>query len=187
MAVFGFILLLLGIGAGAFALWVALSPAATPSTVEAFGNTLAITPLTVFILGAATVLLAVLGLWLMTAAGRSKVRATKERRDLEKRQKEQEKELAETRRKLGERDAAAQRDTTPRDTRVDDRPAPRREERVVDDRPAPRRDERLVADDQPAARRDNGVDDGLGRDRDGGFDRGATTDRPLRDDRGDVR
>lgn len=112
MAILGFILLLLGIAAAAFGLWVAMSTNAVTTSVAAFGNTFQIAPMTMLLLGAVAVLLLLLGIWMMTAAGRRKVRATKERRDLEKRQHEQEKELAETRSRLAREDTRRETPTT---------------------------------------------------------------------------
>lgn len=122
MAILGFILLLLGIAAAAFGVWVATSANAALTSVAAFGNTLNLSPMTILLLGAASVLLVLLGIWLMTAAGRRKVRAGKERRDLEKRQKEQEKELAETRKRLAREDTSRTSTGSPRvesDARTD--------------------------------------------------------------------
>lgn len=101
MIVFGLILILLGVAVGGFGVWVALQNAAAQSSVSAFNNTIYIGPMTLLLVGAATVLLVQLGLWLITASTRRKVRAGKERRDLVKQQKQQEKDLADTRSRLG--------------------------------------------------------------------------------------
>ncbi len=100
MAVFGVILIVLAAGTGAAAYWVATSAGATSTTVELFNNQLTLTPLTMFLLGVATMFFLLFGLWMMAAAGRHRVRVSKERRILEKRQREQERELAQTRAKL---------------------------------------------------------------------------------------
>lgn len=112
MAILGFILLLLGIAAAAFGLWVAMSTDATTTSVAAFGNTFDIAPMTMLLLGAVAILLLLLGIWMMTAAGRRKVRSTQERRDLEKRQREQEKELSETRNRLAAEETRRDTPTT---------------------------------------------------------------------------
>ncbi|WP_168583145.1 tetraspanin family protein [Gephyromycinifex aptenodytis] len=106
MAIIGFILLLIGIAGAAFGLWVAMSTAATTTSVAAFGNTLNIAPMTMLLLGAASILLVLLGLWMMFGAGRRKMRDNKERRELEKLQREQEKELAETHSRLAKQNEA---------------------------------------------------------------------------------
>lgn len=132
MVVFGLILLLLGLGAGAFALWVATSGTQTAApgggtamAIDLLGNTLELSIVTLILLGVIGVLLALLGLWVMIAATKRKARAAKERHDLRKSQKRQEKELAETRQRLGEdRDDGAHADTRGHDrpdTLTDDR------------------------------------------------------------------
>ena len=109
MVAFGLILLLLGLGAGAFAIWVAMAGTAQTTVegasgmaVDIAGSTLVVQTLTLVILGIAGLVLTLFGLWLMVAASKRKMRDAKERRELRKTQKRQEKELAETRRRLGE-------------------------------------------------------------------------------------
>ena len=100
MAVLGVIFIVLAIGLGGAAFWVATSAGAAPTTVDMFNNQLSLTPLTMFLLGVASTLLLLLGFWMMTSAGKRRVRRTQERRTLEKQQREQERELAQTRAKL---------------------------------------------------------------------------------------
>ena len=100
MAVLGVIFIVLAIGLGGAAFWVATSAGAAPTTVDMFNNQLSLTPLTMFLLGVASTLLLLLGFWMMTSAGKRRVRRSQERRALEKQQREQERELAQTRAKL---------------------------------------------------------------------------------------
>lgn len=100
MAVLGVIFIVLALGVGAAAFWVATSAGASPTTVEMFNNQLSLTPLTMFLLGVVSAVLLFLGFWMMTSAGKRRVRRTQERRALEKQQREQERELAQTRAKL---------------------------------------------------------------------------------------
>lgn len=119
MVVFGLILLLLGLGAGAFALWVATAGAQTVApgggtamAIDFLGNTLELSVLTLLLLGVVGVLLALLGLWCMIAATKRKAREAKERRELRKNAKRQEKDLADTRRRLADEDRNAGRTET---------------------------------------------------------------------------
>lgn len=100
MAAFGVILIVVAVALGAAAFWVATSAGASATTVEMFNNQLSLTPLTMFLLGVAATLLLLLGFWMMTSAGKRRVRRSHERRALEKQQREQEKELAQTRARL---------------------------------------------------------------------------------------
>jgi len=112
MVVFGLLLVLLGLGAGAFAIWVATAGTAQTTVegasgmaVDIGGSSLVVQTLTLVILGIVGLLLIAFGLWLMVAASKRKMRESKERRELRKTQKRQEKDLAETRRRLGEEPA----------------------------------------------------------------------------------
>ncbi|GAB47693.1 hypothetical protein [Mobilicoccus pelagius] len=105
MVAFGLLLLLIGLVAGAFAIWVAMAGAAQ-STVEGApgmgvdiaGNTLVVQTLTLVILGIAGLVLILFGLWLMVAASKRKMREARERRAIRKTQKQQERDLADGRR-----------------------------------------------------------------------------------------
>ena len=108
MVVFGLILLLLGLGAGAFALWVATSGTQTAGpgggtamAIDFLGNTLELSILALLLIGVVGVLLALLGLWCMIAATKRKARAAKERREVRKTAKRQEKDLAQAQRNNG--------------------------------------------------------------------------------------
>ncbi|WP_157087107.1 hypothetical protein, partial [Piscicoccus intestinalis] len=87
---------------GGAAFWVASSNASIEATVELFNNTLSLTPLTMFLAGALTVFLLLIGLWMVASAARRRARRNKQRRDLEKQAREQERELAQTRARLAE-------------------------------------------------------------------------------------
>lgn len=108
MAILGLILLLLGVGAAALSIWatsagesVTTADGGTALSVPLFGgNGFQLEPMTLVLLGVGGALLALLGLWMMIAAGKRSARRARERRDLRKTQKQQEKELAETRSRL---------------------------------------------------------------------------------------
>lgn len=136
MVAFGLLLLLIGLGMGAFAIWVAMAGTAQTTVegasgmgVDIAGSTLVVQTLTLVILGIAGLVLTLFGLWLMVAASKRKMRDAKERRTLRKTQRQQEKDLAETRRRLGDDDTSATRtqtrpvggDDLGRDGVVDDR------------------------------------------------------------------
>ena len=102
MAVLGVIFIVIALGIAAAAVFVATSAGASPPSVGVFNDQfqLSLTPLAMFLLGVAATLLLLLGFWMMTSAGKRRVRRSQERRALEKQQREQEKELAATRAKL---------------------------------------------------------------------------------------
>lgn len=148
MVVFGLILVLLAVGAAAFAVWVATAgsqvTAADGSSalaVDVAGNQLQVQTLSLVILGAAAILVGLFGLWIMMAASRRKYRAARERRDLQKRQRRQEKELAETRRRLGEDERTGRPAQTGAPRRDEERVVT--ESRVEETRVEPARDGRL--------------------------------------------
>lgn len=157
MAVLGVLLILIALIVAGAGLWVASSAGAQASTVEMFNNTLSLTPLTMMLMGAAAVLLLLLGIWLMTSAGKRRYRTHRERRDLEKQQRAQEKELEKTRAELAKKDRAADR----------------HDERAVghDDRAVGRDERDLRHEERVVGRDDDRI--GHGAREDGTYDRGA--------------
>lgn len=139
MALLGLILLLLGVGAAAFALWVATAgqsvvaaDGSSALSVPVFGgNAFQLQTMTLVLLGVGGVILALLGVWMMISAGKRSARRSRERRELRKSQKQQEKELAETRSRLA---AAEGRPVEPaREPRADPLEVGTAEQRVVHD------------------------------------------------------
>ncbi|WP_312718714.1 hypothetical protein [Mobilicoccus sp.] len=178
MVVFGLLLVLLGLGAGAFAIWVATAGTAQTTVegasgmaVDIGGSSLVVQTLTLVILGIVGLLLIAFGLWLMVAASKRKMRESKERRELRKTQKRQEKDLAETRRRLGEEPA---RPTAPAPAPA---PAPAATTAPPQARPAGREEVR-----REDVRREDVRRDGHGR---GGLDREGVVEerdgRPVAD------
>lgn len=104
MAVIGGILMIAALAVGGFCLWAGSLQTAMATEVHMFNNVVAITPVTMFVLGAVSMLLLLLGIWLAFFATKRKYRSHRERRMLEKREKEQAAELAETRAKLQQRE-----------------------------------------------------------------------------------
>lgn len=102
MAVLGGILLLVALAIAVFCLWAASATVSPAVSVDMFNNTLSITATTMFLLGALAMLLLLVGIWLAFFATKRRYRSHKERRTLEKREKEQAAELAETRARLGQ-------------------------------------------------------------------------------------
>lgn len=100
MAVLGGILILVALGIAAFGLWAASTSVLPAASVDVASNTLELTSTTMFVLGALSVLLLLLGIWLAFFATKRRVRSHRERRMLEKREKEQAAELDDTRRQL---------------------------------------------------------------------------------------
>ena len=113
MAVIGGILMVAALAVGGFCLWAGSVQTARSTEIELFNNIIAITPVTMFILGAVSMLLLLLGIWLAFFATKRRYRSHRERRMLEKREKEQAAELAETRAKLALREGAAAASTRP--------------------------------------------------------------------------
>ncbi len=113
MAVIGGILMVAALAVGGFCLWAGSVQTARSTEIELFNNIIAITPVTMFILGAVSMLLLLLGIWLAFFATKRRYRSHRERRMLEKREKEQAAELAETRAKLAQREGAAPAGTRP--------------------------------------------------------------------------
>ncbi|WP_226345421.1 hypothetical protein [Agilicoccus flavus] len=171
MAVLGVLLILIALIVAGAGLWVASSAGAQASTVEMFNNTLSLTPLTMMLMGAAAVLLLLLGIWLMTSAGKRRYRTHRERRDLEKQQRAQEKELEKTRAELAKKDRAADRHDE-RAVGHDDRAVGRGDHDLRRDDHAVGRDERDLRHEERVVGRD---DDriGHGAREDGTYDRGA--------------
>lgn len=107
MAVIGGILMVAALAVGGFCLWAGAQQATMATQVEMFNNVISITPVTMFVLGAVSMLLLLLGVWMAFFATKRRYRSHRERRMLEKREKEQAAELAETRAKLAQREGAA--------------------------------------------------------------------------------
>ncbi len=100
MAVIGGVFIVTAVFIGGFCLWAGSAQTAPAALVDVFGNTISITPVTMFVLGALAMMFLLLGMWLALSATRRSVRSHRERRMLEKREQEQAAELAETRARL---------------------------------------------------------------------------------------
>ncbi len=116
---------------GGAAFWVATSAGAATTSVELFNNQLSLTPLTMFLSGGLTIFLLLIGLSMIMSAGRRRARKARERRDLEKQAREQERELAQTKARLAADDrsrhehpraAAPTQPVRPEPTRAPDSP-----------------------------------------------------------------
>lgn len=118
MAVLGGILLVVAVAVAAFSLWAASLSTVPAASVDMFDNTVSITSTTMFLLGALSLLLLLLGIWLAFFATRRRYRSHREHRTLEKREKEQAAELEETRRRLGDEGT---RGSTAQGPRVEER------------------------------------------------------------------
>lgn len=187
MAVLGVLLVVIALVIAGAGLWAASQPGAQPSTVEFFGNaSYSLSPLAMMLMGAIAVLLLLLGLWLMTAAGKRSYRGHRERRDLLKQQRQQEKELEKTRAELSKRGETPDRERPAAQEPVSRHESPRtrpderitaREERMS------RPDERAAARDEPTRgsgpRRDDTYDDGAR----GGIRREGRDEQVRRDPR----
>ncbi|SNV16419.1 Uncharacterised protein [Dermatophilus congolensis] len=114
MAVLGSVLMFLALGIAGFCLWAASGETAPAVTVDLFSNTLSITPATMFVLGAIAMLLMMLGVWMAFFATKRRYQSHRERRQMERREREQAAELAETRAHLDEHEERAATGSQPR-------------------------------------------------------------------------
>lgn len=96
MVVLGLILVLLALAAGVLAVYGLPTADANKVSWDLFGNSLSISPTTIFFIGVAAAVALALGLWLMALGVRRSARKSRELRELRREQQHQGRATTET-------------------------------------------------------------------------------------------